>query len=561
MAVLGIDLGTTNSIAAVMKNGESIIVPNRFGENLTPSVVSVLDSKEIVVGKTAKERMIGAPQSSAAAFKRDMGTKKKIYIGDISYKPSELSAIVLKSIVEDSEKELEEEVESVVITVPAYFSDPQRRATMNAAKIAGIEVIGLINEPTAAALAYHLHAKEDKNIVVIDFGGGTFDVSILEIFESSIEVMAISGNNHLGGIDFDEGIAKALCKKYRMNYEFMRKEDRARLNHICETFKINFAHQDIQSHVFKVGYKEDILSMSIKEFEEVCQPLLLKMKEPIKKALGDSKLAFSEIDEVILVGGTTKMPVVKNYIEKLFGFKPLCYLNPDEVVARGAAVYAGMKMNDETFEDIVMTDVCPFTLGVAIFTMTPGGNREFLTDPLIERNMTIPVSRQKIYQATNRDQRQLSIKVYQGEHRNPEDNIFLGEFQHEIRSGEYEDSATSVRFTYDRNGIFEVISKNMKSGIEERGVLLNPNDLTKEEIQLSLEKIANLKIHPLEKEENLFILSRAERIYELVTGERREAINLELFRFRDALLTQDEKEIKVAVQRINSVIEFYEDEF
>ena len=560
MAVIGIDLGTTNSLVAIYNNDLTNIIPNRFGEHLTPSVVSMLDDGNVVVGKTARERLIVDPVNTFSAFKRHMATSK-VYDGDkISFTPTELSAIVLKAISEDAASTMDEVIDRVVISVPAYFTDLQRKATMEGAKIAGLKTIGIVNEPTAAALAYHLHESDRERVIaVVDMGGGTFDVSILDIYESVIEVKAVAGDNYLGGEDFDYAIADYICEKYQLEWDGLNLKDQNRLKYISEQFKIGFDTLEVQN--YEVQLTEQILSVELDkdEFEEACIPVIARLKEPVRNALMDADIDFMDIEEVVLVGGSTKMPIVKQQITRLFGRLPLAYLNPDEVVAQGAAIYAALRESDVHLTDMVMTDVCPYTLGTE--TMVKGTDGVFHPrfDPIIERNMTVPVSRIQQYVAIDEEQKELRIKVYQGEDPDPSENVFLGEIIHEIQSGSEVDSMTTVRFTYDRNGILEVITNNLKNNDEKREIMLNSNTLSQDEVETCLAKIADLKSHPYKEEENLFLISKGEKLYDILTGGDKKRVEESLTFFQDALLSHNHIRISKAKDSLKELFQTYKE--
>lgn len=560
MAIIGIDLGTTNSLVSIYEDGLAKIIKNRFGENLTPSVISILESGDFVVGKTAKERLVVSPKDTFSAFKRNMGTSKEYKSYDNTFTATELSAILLKNICEDAEKSLGEAVDMVVISVPAYFTDTQRKATMEAAQIAGLNTLGIVNEPTAAALAYHLHESDrERLIAIVDLGGGTFDISILDIYDSVIEVKAVAGDNYLGGEDFDYAIVEFICNKYNLNFKGLDIKDIYKLKYVAEQFKIGF--DTLEEQDFRVQLENLTLHIEInkEEFEEACMPIIARLKEPVRNALIDAEIDPMDIEEVVLVGGSTKMPIVKHQIARLFGRIPLAYLNPDEVVARGAAVYAALRDKNIQIADMVMTDVCPYTLGTE--TMEKGSDGDFhkRLDPIIERNMTVPVSRSHQYVAIDEEQKELRIKVYQGEHLDVEENVFLGEIVHEIESGSLIDSMTNVRFTYDRNGILEVVTQNIRSKEEKRAIMLNNNTLSEEEIAKCLDKIADIKVHPYENEENLYLMSKLEKLYDLVTGEDREYVKESIMFFRDALHSSNKLRIDKAKVTVLEIFESYKE--
>ncbi len=555
MAIIGIDLGTTNSLVAIYSDDLTKIVPNRFDENLTPSVVSVLDSMELTVGKSARERLIVAPENTYSSFKRNMGTAKVYEAGMMSFTPTELSAIVLKTIAEDAQLSLDEKIDKVVISVPAYFTDLQRKATMEAAQIAGLNAIGIVNEPTAAALAYHLHEVDrERLIAVVDLGGGTYDISILDIYDNVIEVKAVAGDNYLGGEDFDYAIAEYICKKHGLLMDQLGLKDQNRMKYVAEKLKKGFDTLEHQTYEIHLQEKMLAVEMSFVEFTEACMPIIARLKEPVRKALRDAEIDFMDIEEVILVGGSTKMPIVKQQITRLFGRLPLAYLNPDEVVAQGAAVYAALRDKKIELADTVMTDVCPYTLGTETMVLGSDGVLQKKFDPIIERNMTVPISKIQQYVAIDEEQKELRIKVYQGENPDPDQNVYLGEIIHEIQSGSEVDSMTTVRFTYDRNGILEVITNNLRNKEEKRAIMLNNNTLSEEQIEACLEKISDLKSHPYKEEETLFLMSKAEKLYDLTTGKEKDHIKEVLSFYRDALLSQNN--LRIAKAKDNMKILF-----
>lgn len=558
--IIGIDLGTTNSLVAVYNDGLMKIIPNRFKDNLTPSVVSLLDEGEMVVGKTAKERLVVDPINTFGAFKRNIGTTKTYTSESMELTPIELSAIILKNIVNDAQEKLDEPIDRVVISVPAYFTDLQRKATLEAARIAGLNTLGIVNEPTAAALAYHLHESDRERIIgIVDLGGGTFDVSILDIYDSVIEVKAVAGDNYLGGEDFDYSIAEFICSKYGLDFGKQNPTDCTKLKYVAEQIKRAFDTEE------KVELEVPLSNLTLQvqldkdEFEEACVPVIARLKEPVRKALIDAGLDPMDIEEVVLVGGSTKMPIVKQQIARLFGRTPLSYLNPDEVVAKGAAVYAALRERNVKLQDMVMTDVCPFTLGTETMVMGADGGYHKKLDPIIERNMTVPISRAHQYVAIDDDQKELRIKIYQGEHPSPEENVFLGEIIHDIASGSEHDSMTTVRFTYDRNGILEVVTQNHRTQERKRAIMLNNNALSDEEIEACLNKLGELKLHPYENEENLYLVSKAEKLYKLVPELDKEKVYNSMVFFREAIQSSNKVRVTKAKELLMAMFEEFKE--
>ena len=365
MAIIGIDLGTTNSLAATYKDGESVLIPNEFGEYLTPSVVHISKDNNVIVGKSAKEMLVVDPDNTISVFKRSMGLNKKFHLRNRNYSPEELSAFVIKKLVEDAKRELQEEIEEVIISVPAYFDDMRRKATKRAGEIAGVKVDRLINEPSAAVLACRMEDEgEDCVYLVFDFGGGTLDVSIVECFDNVISVNAVSGDNHLGGSDFDNIIARYICEQFSKNFDKLSKEDQSIILKKAEQLKKELSKENAASITIESETINGSVSLTHDKLVELSSKLFNRIKKPVRQALNDSDFALDEISKIILVGGSSKMTVVNMYLYYLFQIELYSFGNPDETVAKGLGFYAGMKERNKNIRDIVMTDVCPFSLGV-----------------------------------------------------------------------------------------------------------------------------------------------------------------------------------------------------
>ncbi|MCH5138840.1 molecular chaperone HscC, partial [Clostridiaceae bacterium UIB06] len=367
MTTIGIDLGTTNSLVAYWTDKGPVIIPNVLNSNITPSVVSIDENGEILVGQIAKERLISHPHMTAASFKRYMGTEKTFKLGKYSFTPQELSSFVLKSLKADAEAFLGEEVVDAVISVPAYFNDAQRKATKRAAELAGLRVERLISEPTAAAISYGLHNEESETqFLVFDLGGGTFDVSILELFEGVMEVKSIAGDNFLGGEDFTNLLAAYFLRENNIEIEDLDYKERSAIHKQAELCKLALSQG--QSGKMSLVIKNENCEVSInrEEFEKISNELLLKLRRPIERALNDASLSPDELDAVILIGGSTRMPVVKSAVGKMFGKLPYSNINPDEAVALGSAIQAALKDRNEALKEIILTDVCPYTLGTDV---------------------------------------------------------------------------------------------------------------------------------------------------------------------------------------------------
>lgn len=541
--IVGIDLGTTNSLVAVWRDGKAILIPNPMGEVLTPSCVSLDDDGSVLVGAAARERLQTHPERTAANFKRYMGSDKSLRLGNREFRSEELSALVLKALKQDAEAFLGQAVEEAVITVPAYFSDAQRKATRAAGRLAGLKVERLLNEPTAAALAYGLHQRDaETRFLVFDLGGGTFDVSVLEMFEGVMEVRASAGDNYLGGEDFLDALVELFLERQAIpaaagkDGRFMRM-----LRLAAERAKRELS--DRATATISVEYKEQNYSLALDEqmLEQACAGLLKRLRSPVERALRDANLRSAMLDNIVLAGGATRMPVVRRLVTTMFGRFPAIDFNPDEVVALGAAVQAGLKAKDAALSEVVMTDVSPYSLGVAVSRQMPDGSSSSgHFDPIIERNTTVPVSRVKNYVPVAARQFFLDLNIFQGESRLVRDNIHLGNLRVELPGLSPEESAVDVRFTYDVNGLLQVEAQVLKTQRTFSVVIEgNPGLLSDEEIAERLKAISALKIHPRDSLENRTVLARAERIYAQLRGNAREWLGAQILQFEAGMATQD----------------------
>ncbi len=480
--VIGIDLGTTNSCAAVMEGGEPVVIPSAEGGRTVPSVVGFSKTGERLVGQLAKRQAVANPDRTVTSIKRHMGTNYKVTIDDKSYTPQEISAMILRKIKTDAEAYLGEKVEKAVITVPAYFTDAQRQATKDAGAIAGLEVLRIINEPTAAALAYGLDKSDAQTILVFDLGGGTFDVSILELGEGVFEVKATSGNNRLGGDDFDDRIINWMVENFKREYGVDLTKDRMamqRLREAAEKAKIELS--GVLSTNINLPFITAVdgqpvhldMNLTRAKFEELIADLLEATAGPTRQAMADAGLAPGQIDKVILVGGSTRVPAVVEMVKKLTGKEPFKGVNPDEVVAIGAAIQAGVLAGE--VKDIVLLDVTPLSLGIE----TLGG----IFTKIIERNTTIPTQKKQIFSTAADNQTAVDIHVLQGERQFAADNVTLGRFRLEgIPPAPRGVPQIEVAFDIDANGIVHVSAKDLGTGKEQKITITTSSGLTKEQI-------------------------------------------------------------------------------
>ncbi|HHT76380.1 MAG TPA: molecular chaperone DnaK [Clostridiaceae bacterium] len=508
--VIGIDLGTTNSCVAVMEGGEAVVIPNPEGNRTTPSVVAFSKTGERLVGQVAKRQAVTNPDRTVQSIKREMGTNFKVSIDDKQYSPQEISAMILTKLKQDAEAYLGQPVEQVVITVPAYFSDAQRQATKDAGKIAGLEVLRIINEPTAASLAYGLDKESDQKILVFDLGGGTFDVSILEIGDGVFEVLATAGNNRLGGDDFDNRIVDYLVDSFKKEQSVDLRGDKMamqRLREAAEKAKIELS--GVTSTNINLAYitadatgpKHMDMNLTRAKFDELTGDLVEKTMEPLKRAMSDSGVAPSDIHKILLVGGSTRIPAVQDAVKKYFGKEPFKGINPDECVAVGAAIQAAVLTGE--VKGLLLLDVTPLSLGIE----TQGG----VFTKMIERNTTIPSKKSQVFSTAADGQTQVDVHVLQGEREMATYNKTLGNFILDgIAPAPRGVPQIEVTFDIDANGIVHVTAKDMGTGREQKITITASTNMTEDEIQKA---VKDAELHAAEdskRKEEIEIKNHAE---------------------------------------------------
>ena len=554
--LIGIDLGTTNSLAACFRNGRAELIPNRLGEYLTPSVVSVDEKGTVFVGRSARERAMLHPLESAEVFKRSMGTERVYDLGQWKLRAEELSSLILRSLKEDAETYLGEPVTDAIISVPAYFNDLQRKATKRAGELAGLNVVRIINEPTAAAIAHGMaEEEEDARYLVFDLGGGTFDVSILELYSPIMEVHAIAGDNFIGGEDFTDLLVNLFLRHTGIAPESLDLRTKAELRKSAENCKCAFSNTSEIIMCCNIQGQFHAMKLTLEEYERACAPLLERLRRPIERSLRDAGVSLGDIDQIVLVGGATRLPVVRRFVTKLFGKTPNYSINPDEAVALGAALQCGMKARDKEIREVVLTDVCPFTLGTEVMVdngmFEEGGH--YL--PIIERNTVIPVSRSQTVYTAHDNQNRVVVKILQGESRLSGNNLLLGELSVPVPPGPKGQEAIDITYTYDINSLLEVEVFVHSSKVRRKLLIQGRGShMTEEEAQKRMEELQYLKQNPRDEEPNRLVILRGERLYEESTGDDRRAIDRAMMEFDRALKKQDRGEIKKAREKLESFL-------
>lgn len=553
MTILGVDLGTTNSLAVVYKEGKPVLIPNAYGEYVTPSAVSILDGK-IVVGKLAKERLITHPECSASLFKRNMGSDVTYTLDKKEYDSATLSSFVVKQLIEDAQNYLHESIDEVVISVPAYFNARQRQDTKRIGELLGVQVERLINEPSAAAIACHMD-DEYETFVVFDFGGGTLDVSVVDCFENVISINAISGNNHLGGTDFDRAMAEYFCLKNGLNFNVLDLSFQQSIIRACEQAKIKLSAQRVVEvslvHLnknYSCIFDENVLFNTTHSLLESC-------KNVIGKAVKDSGFSASELDSLILVGGSSKMPVLQHYLSDALNIPVLKEENMDSLVALGLGKYIGIKQRDENIKDVVVTDICPFSLSTSTYNEQ---NPDLeLSTVLIPKNSVLPTSKKMTLRTVHKGQTKVNISVFQGQAMYAKENLFLGQaFIHVPRNmRDYE--SFDLIYSYDINSMLYV-EAIVHSTKEHYIFRVSKGDvLEKVDASIRLDSIKEISLALYQNNEVDALLARIERIYQEVDEETQDylmRLHAEFTKDMETLINNIQKR-KRLIQQVSSILD------
>lgn len=550
---IGIDLGTTHSVVGIWQDNAVKLIPDMEGNVLVPSIVGLSEDNYILVGQAARDRLATHPAHTICEFKRFMGTDKTFSLGEQDYSATELSAILLKSLKKQAEHYLQEPITEAVISVPAYFNNKQRQATQQAALLAGLKVERLLNEPTAAALAYGLDNKDcEQTYLVLDLGGGTFDVSVIEVFNDIFEIHASSGDNYLGGNDFTNVIEEDLYKKNDLYKGFFSDSELRNIWSLCERLKCQLTNESTASFNFEYKEKTYSYTLTLEDYRTLCSELIERIKFPINRAMSDADLTLEDVDGLILVGGATRMPIFQQQISRVFSRIPQTQYNPDHAIATGAAIQAGMSARAKELKDVIMTDVCPFTLGVEV--NNKHGQSEFL--PIIERNATIPVSETRSVYSAHPEQEKVLIKIYQGEHYLPKDNVFLGDLEINLEPLNIIQELY-LTYTYDLNGVLEVEVTNVASDKKYRTYVgENEESLSESELRERFSRLNALKVLPKDKLVNTAFKAKLERLFQENLGDKRREIGEAIGQFMEVLETHDNHKIERMIENIKRYLSY-----
>lgn len=539
MAIIGIDLGTTNSLGAVYRNHKVELIPNRFGSFLTPSVVSVMEDGTILVGEIAKERLISHPEATAASFKKDMGTERKYSLGKKTFLPEELSSFIIRSIVEDAKAYLQEDIEEVVISVPAYFHDKQRVATKKAGALAGVKVNRIINEPSAAALASYVDTSKEQLFLIFDFGGGTLDVSLVECFDTMVEIISVAGENRLGGDDFHEIMTQNFLKEHGLSRNSISPKLYAILLRQAELCKQRLTEEESAKMTLNLDGTTYQSEYTNQRLLDESAGLLGKIKGVLSRALRDGEMSVNNLNAVVMVGGSSKMPLIQSYLQHIFHDLPIIVSNSDLMIAQGLGFVCAVKERKEEMKDYVLTDICPFTLGTNI--VNHADPKHPYMSPIIERNTVLPCSKIKRFYTASDNQTLLRFEILQGEHPYAGDNLKLSEVSVPVPRNKRGEESADVRFTYDINGILIVDVKVLSTGQTVSKVI--SQNMSEKEMRRKVDELQKLKVHPKEISENILVLEKLKALFEEVPPYMREHVQNFISNFEIILESQSLRRI------------------
>ncbi|ASJ73959.1 Hsp70 family protein [Granulosicoccus antarcticus] len=562
MANIGIDLGTTHSLICVFENGAPRLIENVFGSPLTPSVVALDTENKLVVGDPAKAMLVSDPKRAVAVFKRHLGTQAQFELGpNYKFGAVDLCALVLRDLCTSAEQVLGESIDSAVISVPAYFNQNQRKDVVTAAQLIGLTVTRLINEPTAAALAYGLQEREgESTFMVFDMGGGTFDVSILEMFEGVMEVRATAGNAFLGGEDFTRCLAQWIAAQNDLGFEDLDRSMASRFIEVAENTKRALTQQ------LSVSFARDIQGMPVEfdisrqVFEDINKTNIKRLRAPVERALYDARINREDLDRVILVGGASRMSLIRSFVAKHLLKLPESTLNADHVVAQGAAIQAALVANDAALEDLVMTDVSAFTLGMEITKQIDRKRRASgFFQPIIERNSVVPISRLEAVQTAEPGQERITVQVFQGESPMVEDNVSLGKLKVKVPYNRDECEQVEVRFSYDASGLLEVEAMTSDGKTSSLVITTLSGEMSSQDLAKRIAVLDKLKVHPRDQLQNIDIMARLKKCYAMSLGDDRDMIMSWITGFDAVMGRQNPREIEALRTEMAGRIDEYED--
>lgn len=537
MALIGIDLGTTTSLCCVYRDDHIELIPNALGSFFTPSVVCVKSKDEILVGESAKQALITEPQHTVRSFKKDMGTDKTYLLNQQVLTPVDCSSFIIKSLIEDARRYLKEDIDEVIISVPAYFHDEQRLATKRAAQLAGVKVERLINEPSAAALASYFDTTQEQLFCVFDFGGGTLDISLVDCFENVVEIQAVSGDNHCGGDNFHDIMVSSFLKEHQLT---VNDKQNAILYKEAENCKKRLTNEKEATMTLTINQQQYISHYTNERLLHESASILNHIQQVLTQCLTAAKINASQVDQVVLAGGSSKMPIIQGFLEHLFHQKPYVIDDCDQLIVKGLGYVCGVKLREESIKDYVLSDICPFSLGIGVYNENEPNNSYF--SPIIHRNTVLPCSRVNRFYTIRDDQEKLDIECYQGENIFVKNNLKLSKIEVPVPKNKKGKEAVDVRFTYDINGILEVDIQVVSTRQQFHKIVSQKMD--EKELQAHLKQLEKLKIHPKDDEKNQLVLQQLQALFEQASYNERPQLEQAISYFEYVLNQQEPKMIE-----------------